>query len=149
MNEKLDEIETELTGVLQVQIDDMIDDVIKTQLDKNTGGLGTTLLTNYGIEHVYPWRPWDCGYGTPCSRKPRPSLHRSSYVRVVAIPLRTSARHTDFYRYSNRGNGCNNNNPRDAGYLLKKLLAKIKKICQNTPHSASVAQLARAQPCQG
>lgn len=57
VNEKLDEIETELTGVLQVQIDDMIDDVIKTQLDKNTGGLGTTLLTNYGIEHVYPWRP--------------------------------------------------------------------------------------------
>lgn len=57
VNKKLDEIETQLTSVLQVQIDDMIDDVIKTQLDKNTGGLGTTLLTNYGIEHVYPWRP--------------------------------------------------------------------------------------------
>ena len=57
VNEKLDEIETQLTSVLQVQIDDMIDDVIKSQLDKNTGGLGTTLLTNYGIEHVYPWRP--------------------------------------------------------------------------------------------
>lgn len=57
VNEKLDEIEGQLTSVLQVQIDDMIDDVIKTQLDKNTGGLGTTLLTNYGIEHVYPWRP--------------------------------------------------------------------------------------------
>ena len=57
VNEKLDEIETQLTSVLQVQIDDMIDDVMKTQLDKSTGGLGTTLLTNYGIEHVYPWRP--------------------------------------------------------------------------------------------
>ena len=57
VNEKLDEIDTQLTSVLQVQIDDMIDDVIKTQLDKSTGGLGTTLLTNYGIEHVYPWRP--------------------------------------------------------------------------------------------
>lgn len=57
VNEKLDEIKTQLTSVLQVQIDDMIDDVIKTQLDKSTGGLGTTLLTNYGIEHVYPWRP--------------------------------------------------------------------------------------------
>lgn len=57
VNEKLDEIENQLTGLLQVQIDDMIDGVIKTQLDKNTGGLGTTLLTNYGIEHVYPWRP--------------------------------------------------------------------------------------------
>ena len=57
VNEKLDEIETQLTSVLQVQIDDMIDGVIKSQLDKNTAGLGTTLLTNYGIEHVYPWRP--------------------------------------------------------------------------------------------
>ncbi len=57
VNEKLNEIETDLTGLLQVQIDDMIDGVIKSQLDKNTGGLGTTLLTNYGIEHVYPWRP--------------------------------------------------------------------------------------------
>ena len=57
VNEKLDEIETQLTSVLQIQIDEMIDGVIKSQLDKNTGGLGTTLLTNYGIEHVYPWRP--------------------------------------------------------------------------------------------
>lgn len=57
VNEKLDEIENQLTGLLQVQIDDMIDGVIKSQLDKSTGGLGTTLLTNYGIEHVYPWRP--------------------------------------------------------------------------------------------
>ncbi len=57
VNEKLDEVENQLTSVLQVQIDDMIDEVIKTQLDKSTGGLGTTLLTNYGIEHVYPWRP--------------------------------------------------------------------------------------------
>ena len=64
VNEKLDEIETQLTSVLQVQIDDMIDDVIKTQLDKSTGGLGTTLLTNYGIEHVYPWRPSSWPVGT-------------------------------------------------------------------------------------
>ena len=57
VNTKLDDIETELTGLLQVQVDEVIDGVIKSQLDKNTGGLGTTLLTNYGIEHVYPWRP--------------------------------------------------------------------------------------------
>lgn len=57
VNEKLDEIESQLTDALQLQIDDMIDEVIKSQLDKSTGGLGTTLLTNYGIEHVYPWRP--------------------------------------------------------------------------------------------
>ncbi len=57
VNKKLDQVETELTSVLQIQIDDMIDEAVKKQLDKNTGGLGTTLLTNYGIEHVYPWRP--------------------------------------------------------------------------------------------
>ena len=57
VNTKLDDIETELTSLLQVQVDEVIDGVIKSQLDKNTGGLGTTLLTNYGIEHVYPWRP--------------------------------------------------------------------------------------------
>lgn len=57
VNEKLDEVETQLTSVLQIQIDDMIDAAVKKQLDKSTGGLGTTLLTDYGIEHVYPWRP--------------------------------------------------------------------------------------------
>lgn len=57
VNEKLDTVETQLAAVLQTQIDDMIDAAIKEQLDKNTGGLGTTLLTNYGIKHVYPWRP--------------------------------------------------------------------------------------------
>lgn len=57
VNEKLDDVEKELTSLLQVEFDEMIDNAIKSQLDKNTGGLGTTLLTNYGIEHVYPWRP--------------------------------------------------------------------------------------------
>lgn len=64
VNEKLDEVEANLTSVLQVQIDDMIDAAVKKQLDKNTGGLGTTLLTNYGIEHVYPWRPSSWGVAT-------------------------------------------------------------------------------------
>lgn len=57
VNAKLDAVEKQLTSVLQVQIDDMIDQAIKQQLDKKTGGLGTTLLTNYGVKHVYPWRP--------------------------------------------------------------------------------------------
>lgn len=57
VNEKLDKVEKDLTSVLQLEFDKMIDEAIKKQLDKNTGGLGTTLLTNYGIEHVYPWRP--------------------------------------------------------------------------------------------
>lgn len=57
VNKKLDSIKTELVKVSQTEVDKMIDEAIKKQLDKNSGGLGTTLLTNYGIKHVYPWRP--------------------------------------------------------------------------------------------
>lgn len=57
VNEKLDKVEKDLTSVLQAEFDKMIDEAVKKQLDKSTGGLGTTLLTNYGIKHVYPWRP--------------------------------------------------------------------------------------------
>lgn len=81
VNKKLDEIETDLTGVLQVQIDDMIDSAIKSQLDKSSGGLGTTLLTNYGIEHVYPWRPssW------PVATKIYNDLEKSSLSTITII----------------------------------------------------------------
>ena len=57
VNEKLDTVEKELVKLTQIEVDKMIDEAIKKQLDKNSGGLGTTLLTNYGIKHVYPWRP--------------------------------------------------------------------------------------------
>lgn len=57
VNAQLDKAEKDLTSILQVEFDKMIDEAIKNQLDKSTGGLGTTLLTNYGIQHVYPWRP--------------------------------------------------------------------------------------------
>ena len=57
VNKKLDSVRTELVKVSQTEVDKMIDEAIKKQLDKNSGGLGTTLLTNYGIKHVYPWRP--------------------------------------------------------------------------------------------
>ena len=57
VNKKLDSVKTELVKVSQMEVDKMIDTAIKKQLDKNSGGLGTTLLTNYGIKHVYPWRP--------------------------------------------------------------------------------------------
>lgn len=57
VNEKLDKIQTDLTKVAQTEIDKVLDTAIKNALDKNSGGLGTTLLTNYGIDHVYPWRP--------------------------------------------------------------------------------------------
>ncbi len=57
VNEKLDSVKSNLTRVAQTEIDKALDAAIKTALDKQSGGLGTTLLTNYGIEHVYPWRP--------------------------------------------------------------------------------------------
>ena len=57
VNKKLDSVKTELVKVSQIEVDKMIDEAVKNQLDKHSGGLGTTLLTNYGIKHVYPWRP--------------------------------------------------------------------------------------------
>ena len=57
VNEKLDSVEKDLVKLTKVEVDKMIDEAVKKQLDKNSGGLGTTLLTNYGINHVYPWRP--------------------------------------------------------------------------------------------
>lgn len=57
VNQQLDKIKSDLTRVAQTEFDTMLDDAIKGALDKQSGGLGTTLLTNYGVEHVYPWRP--------------------------------------------------------------------------------------------
>ena len=81
VNSKLDSVERELTSVLQTQVDQMIDEAIKKQLDKNTGGLGTTLLTNYGIKHVYPWRPssW------PVATKIYNDLSKSSLSTIQII----------------------------------------------------------------
>ena len=64
VNKKLDSIKSELVRVSQTEFDKMIDEAIKHQIDKNSGGLGTTLLTNYGIKHVYPWRPSSWGVAT-------------------------------------------------------------------------------------
>ena len=83
VNKKLDSVKTELVKVSQIEVDKMIDDAIKKQLDKKTG-LGTTLLTNYGIKHVYPWRPssW------PVATKIYNDLEKSN-LGVVQILTRT------------------------------------------------------------
>jgi hypothetical protein len=57
VNEKLDKVKTELTKTAQAEIDTMIDNEIKKVADKGLGGLGSTLLTNYDVKHVYPWLP--------------------------------------------------------------------------------------------
>lgn len=84
VNKKLDSIEKELVKVSQTEVDKMIDEAIKSQLDKKSGGLGTTLLTNYGIKHVYPWRPssW------PVAEKIYNDLEKSD-VGVVQILTNT------------------------------------------------------------
>lgn len=81
VNQKLDKVEKDLASVLQLEFDKMIDDAIKTQLDKETGGLGTTLLTNYGVKHVYPWRPssW------PVATKIYNDLERSDVDVITAL----------------------------------------------------------------
>ena len=66
VNARLDKVEKDLEGLLRIEIDKMIDELVKKELDKHTGGLGTTLLTNYqekcGFKHVAPWNPrsWNC-----------------------------------------------------------------------------------------
>ncbi|MDR1361216.1 MAG: hypothetical protein LBJ18_02805 [Rickettsiales bacterium] len=57
VNERLEKVKTELEKIAQTEIDKAMDEQIKAFLDKQSGGLGTTLLTNYGIKHVMPWKP--------------------------------------------------------------------------------------------
>ncbi len=88
VNKQLDKVQTELVKVTQIEVDKMIDTAIKKQLDKNSGGLGTTFLTNYGIRHVYPWRPssW------PVAVKIYNDLEKSD-LGVVQILTRTVDRY--------------------------------------------------------
>lgn len=81
VNEKLDSVKSNLTRVAQTEIDKALDSAIKTALDKQSGGLGTTLLTNYGIEHVYPWRPssW------PVATKIYNDLSKSDVMTITVI----------------------------------------------------------------
>ncbi|MBR6838721.1 MAG: hypothetical protein IKM94_04100, partial [Alphaproteobacteria bacterium] len=63
VNRQLDKVQTDLVKLTQIEVDKIIDAAIKKELDNASGGLGTTLLTNYGVKHVYPWRPssWPVG----------------------------------------------------------------------------------------
>ena len=72
INAKLDKIKADLTRVAQTEIDSALDMAIKT---------GTTLLTNYGIEHVYPWRPSSWGVAT----KIYDDLSKSDITTITVI----------------------------------------------------------------
>ncbi|MBQ8729175.1 MAG: hypothetical protein IJY77_02655, partial [Alphaproteobacteria bacterium] len=65
----------------QTEVDKMLDTAIKSALDKQSGGLGTTLLTNYGIEHVYPWRPTSW----PVATKIYNDLSQSDITTITVI----------------------------------------------------------------
>ena len=81
VNQQLDKIKTDLTSVAQAEVDNMLDAAIKSALDKSSGGLGTTLLTDYGISHVYPWRPstW------PVTTKIYNDLSKSDITTITVI----------------------------------------------------------------
>ena len=95
VNEKLDSVEQELVRVTKIEVDKIIDDAVKNQIDKNTGGLGTTLLTNYGIKHVYPWRPssW------PVATKIYNDLEKSN-VGVIRILTNTVNEYFDYVAWA-------------------------------------------------
>ncbi|MDR0319685.1 MAG: hypothetical protein LBH81_03015 [Rickettsiales bacterium] len=57
VNAQLDKVKAELNKTAQAEVDKMIDEEIRKVANKGLGGLGDTLLTNYGIKHVYPWKP--------------------------------------------------------------------------------------------
>lgn len=81
VNQQLDKIKTDLTRVAQAEVDNMLDAAIKSALDKSSGGLGTTLLTDYGISHVYPWRSstW------PVTTKIYNDLSKSDITTITVI----------------------------------------------------------------
>lgn len=81
VNAQLDKVKSDLTRVTQLELDKMMDSAIKSALDKQAGGLGTTLLTDYGIEHVYPWRPssW------PTATKIYNDLSKSDITTITVI----------------------------------------------------------------
>lgn len=81
INEKLEKIKIDLIRVAQTEIDSALDTAIKNALDKQSGGLGTTLLTNYGIKHVYPWRPSSWGVAT----KIYDDLSKSDVTTITVI----------------------------------------------------------------
>ncbi|MDD3668829.1 MAG: hypothetical protein PHX68_00825 [Alphaproteobacteria bacterium] len=57
VNARLDQAKSELARAAQAEIDKALDAQIQKALRAQTGGAGNVLLTDYGAEHVSPWRP--------------------------------------------------------------------------------------------
>ena len=77
VNKKLNSVENELTKVAKAEVDKVIDEAIKKNVDSATA----MLLTQYDIKHVYPWEPssW------PTARKIYAELVKSDLGFVKTI----------------------------------------------------------------
>ena len=77
VNKKLTSVENELTKVATAEVDKVIDEAIKKNVDSATA----MLLTQYDIKHVYPWEPssW------PTARKIYAELVKSDLGFVQTI----------------------------------------------------------------
>ena len=77
VNKKLTSVENELTKVAKAEVDKVIDEAIKKNVDSATA----MLLTQYDIKHVYPWEPssW------PTARKIYAELVKSDLGFVKTI----------------------------------------------------------------
>ena len=81
LNSQLDKIEKDLVKIGQAEVDAMIDDAIRKQLDKATGGMSGVLLTRYKTDSIAPWRPSTWGI----SNKIYMEIERSSKSTVQII----------------------------------------------------------------
>ncbi|MCL2629437.1 MAG: hypothetical protein FWD33_01970 [Alphaproteobacteria bacterium] len=81
VNAQLDKVRAELHKTAQMEVDKMIDEEIRKVANRGLGGLGDTLLTNYGIKRVYPWRPssW------PVAERIYADLERSSSGTLTTL----------------------------------------------------------------
>lgn len=77
VNQKLTSVENELTRVAKTEVDKVIDEAIK----KNIDSAAAMLITKYDIKHVYPWDPssW------PTARKIYAELVKSDLDFVQTI----------------------------------------------------------------
>lgn len=57
INKQLAKIEKDLVRTSQTEVNLMIDETIKNQVDKATGGMSSVLLTKYNLKSIAPWRP--------------------------------------------------------------------------------------------
>jgi hypothetical protein len=81
VNTQLDKIEAELARAAQTEVDAMIDDAVRNQLDKATGGMSNVLLAKYNVKSIAPWRPSTWGVST----KIYAEIERSSKSTVQII----------------------------------------------------------------